>query len=140
MLEHGLLPCYALVRALRSGNFRSRPDCLAVEMIASYGMAVGASVFETCTWIGRFEEAWAARRCESEMHRVKRHEVKMAVCHDSRAKDANIRQALLDRWGGKEQAVGTKKRPGPLYGVKKDIWAALAVAVTQGDKSEPDSV
>jgi hypothetical protein len=47
------------------------------------------------------------------------------------AKDANIRQALIDRFGGsKEAAIGTIKRQGPLYGVKGHEFAALAVAVT----------
>jgi hypothetical protein len=41
-----------------------------------------------------------------------------------RAKDANIRQALIDKLG----AVGTKKAPGPLYGISGHLWAALAVA------------
>ena len=101
-------------------------DRCAVEMIASYGMAVGREVFETCVWIGRFLEAFGAEQCD----RLTRGEVKMHLCHSMKAKDANIRQALIDRLG----APGTKKAPGILYGVKADIWAALAVAVTWLDK------
>ena len=54
----------------------------------------------------------------------------MYLCHSMKAKDGNIRQAILDLYGGKDVALGNKKRPGPLYGVSKDIWAALAVAIT----------
>ena len=97
---------------------------LAVEMIASYGMAVGAEVFETCVWIGRYLQAWNGQSI-----RVKRLDVKLHLCHDSRAKDANIRQALIDRFG----APGTKKAPGLTYGISGDMWAALGVAVTAGD-------
>ena len=61
---------------------------------------------------------------------VYREDVKLHLCGSPRAKDANIRQALIDRWGGKAEAVGTVKKPGPLYGVKSHAWSALAVAVT----------
>lgn len=99
---------------------------LAIEMIASYGMAVGKEVFETCLWIGRFMQIHGPNDCRL----VYRKDVKLHLCGSPRAKDANIRQALIDRWGGKAEAVGTVKKPGPLYRVKSHAWAALAVAVT----------
>ena len=49
----------------------------------------------------------------------------------SRAKDAHVRQSLLDRYGSTRQlAIGSKSRPGPLYGISGHSWAALAVAVS----------
>lgn len=102
------------------------PVPIAIEMIASYGMAVGKEVFETCVWIGRFVQAAGADR----VRLVYRKDVKLHLCGSPRAKDANIRQALIDRWGGKAEAVGTVKKSGPLYGVKSHAWAALGVAVT----------
>lgn len=96
---------------------------LAIEMVASYGMPVGREVFETCVWIGRFMQAWYV---PSEVQLVYRQEAKLHLCKSVRAKDGNIRQALLDRFG----EVGTKKNPGPLYGVSGHVWSALAVAVT----------
>lgn len=105
---------------------------LAIEMIASYGMAVGSEVFDTCIWIGRFIQAWNGPYTQ-----VFRKDVKMHLCGQTKAKDANVRQALIDRFGpGKDKAIGTKKNPGPLYGISGDIWAALAVAVTHYDKTK----
>lgn len=98
---------------------------LAIEMIASYGMAVGREVFETCVWIGRFQQAWHTPEA---VRMVYRRDVKLHLCGSPRAKDPNIRQALLDLIGPQ----GTKKSPGPLYGIKSHAWAALAVAVTAG--------
>ncbi len=95
-------------------------DTVAIEMIASYGMAVGKETFQTCVWIGRFAE-----RCPIEPRMVYRKDVKMHLCHSMKAKDGNISQAIRDRFGEK----GTKANPGPLYGVSKHIWAALAVAI-----------
>jgi hypothetical protein len=118
----GITANEVLVRALRSGDL---PDVVVIEKVESYGMAVGAEVFDTVLWAGRFAEA--AHRVPVVM--LPRRTVKLALCADSRAKDANIRQALIDRFGG-SAAVGRKAAPGPLYGISRDVWSALAIAVT----------
>lgn len=107
------------------------PAVLAVEMIASYGMAVGQETFDTCVWVGRFIERWGIGLTRL----VYRLEVKRHICHDGHAKDANVRAALIDRYGGRAQAIGLKKTPGPLYGMTGDCWAALGVAITAAETS-----
>jgi hypothetical protein len=93
-----------------------------MEMVESYGMRVGKEVFETCVWIGRFCQAAEPRR----VYRLGRRYVKLAICSDSRAKDADIRGALVDLLG----APGTKKAQGPTYGIAGDEWQALGLAIT----------
>lgn len=104
---------------------------LAIEMIASYGMPVGREVFATCVWIGRFQQAW---HLPEAVRLVYRKDVKLHLCGSPRAKDPNVRQALIDLFpatgGGKVQQIGTKGRPGPLYGVSSHAWPALGVAIT----------
>lgn len=118
---------YELVEAGKTGV------TLVIEMIASYGMPVGKDVFETCVWIGRFIQAWN-HDWDGHYERMYRREVKMHLCGNPRAKDSNIRQAIIDLYprtgGGKTPQIGTKKQPGPLYGFKSDKWAALGVALT----------
>lgn len=105
-----------------------------IEMIASYGMAVGAEVFDTCVWIGRFSERSAivtGRLPEL----VKRQPIKLHHCHSSKAKDANIIQALVDRFGAdaSNRGKGTKAEPGWFYGFRADVWQAYALAVYVAD-------
>lgn len=107
-----------------------QPVILAIEMIASYGMAVGKEVFETCVWIGRFMQAW---HTPGSVKLVYRKEVKQHLCGTLKAKDANIRQALIDMIGPQ----GTKNAPGPTYGIKAHAWPALAVAVTLQHRINP---
>lgn len=127
VMHHAVLTNEELLFALHEPEIK--PDVVACEMMQSYGMAVGAEVFETCYFIGRIYD-----RCllsGLHFHRVFRREVKMHICNDPAAKDPNIRQALIDRFG----PIGTKKQPGPLYGIVSHAWSALAIAVTAHDRS-----
>ena len=98
-------------------------DVLALEMAESFGQKVWSQVFTTVRWTGRFQQAWS--RPEA-VRFVTRPQVKLHLCGKRNANDTMIRQALLEAVG----LQGTKKAPGPTYGVKSHAWAALAVAVT----------
>lgn len=116
----GIVPNTELQKRLEAHAY----DQLVIESVESYGMPVGRDVFETCIWIGRLDPTKEARL-------LPRREVKLHLCNSARAKDAHIRQALIDRFGpGREKAIGKKAAPGPLYGIKTHIWSALALAVT----------
>lgn len=111
-------------------TLRPSDEKYAIEVVESYGMPVGREVFQTCEWIGRFREALGR---EFDM-RLGRKDVKRHLCGSLRAKDSNVRAALIDRYGGSRQAAcGTKNNPGPLYCVTSHCWAALAIAVTARD-------
>lgn len=126
---------------------------IVIEQVASYGMAVGETTFSTVFWAGRF-----AQHCEIRgisWAQMKRLAVKMHICHDSRAKDSNIRQALIDRFGrpgsvevpmvdnsgapvffkaGPRKGMQkTEARPNKMAGIYGDMWSALAIAVTYCD-------
>jgi hypothetical protein len=108
-------------------------DHVAIEMVASYGMAVGREVFETCVWIGRFIES---ARVEAQL--VYRRDIKLHHCHSSKAKDSNITQALVDRFasGQPNKGKGTKSAPGWFHGFAGDMWQAYALAVYVADTRE----
>lgn len=110
-------------------------DAVVIEMVASYGMAVGATVFETCVWIGRFHEA-VDDMVVPEL--VFRKDVKMHHCGQTKAKDSNIVQALVDRFasGVRNNGKGTKADPGWFYGFRADVWQAYALAVLKADQVE----
>lgn len=131
LLEFGKTENNALL-----GRFKAplNVDAIAIEMVASYGMAVGREVFETCVWIGRFTQALQGEN----IHYIYRREEKLALCHDSKAKDSNIRQALIDRYAKHDfkNGKGVKANPDVFYGVSKDVWQAIAVGVTHFEKQQ----
>lgn len=111
----------------------SSRDVVAIEMIGHYGtgMAVGAEVYHTVLWIGRWlkvcESAGVAARL------IRRPSIKAELCGSAKAKDGEVAQALRDLLGDR----GTKKAPGPTYGVSGHAWQALAVAVAYARGVQP---
>lgn len=129
-LEAKIIVNEVIRELLENGDYE---QC-AIEMVACFGMPVGREVFETCLEIGRFTQC--AGRMHGEPKLIYRRDIKHHFCNNAKAKDANIRQAILDRFGGKEAAVGKKANPGPLYGIKSHLWSALAISLYIQDQNK----
>jgi hypothetical protein len=116
-----------LIKILGNVEDHYTHKCL-IEMITNYGQVVGTDVFNTLIFIGRCLQAYGPENTSL----IPRREIKLELCDSVRAKDKNIRQVLVDRFaktgGGKTPSIGTKKLPGPLYGIKSHAWSALALA------------
>ena len=131
ILEKGLEPNeelrWRLWRFINEASSKKEEVDVAIEMIQSYGMPVGREIFETCLWVGRYVEI-VKYNLGREPHLYSRTKIKAYVTGSSKAKDKDVRQALMTRFGG-------AKKGEPLEGVSKDIWSALAVAVYHYDGS-----
>jgi len=104
---------------------------VAVELMQSYGMPVGLSIFESCYRIGELMRACKGNGVT--FWPTTRKQVVSTLCGKANAKDKNVRAALLDLYpatgGGKTPQIGTKAQPGPLYGLAADEWSALAIGL-----------
>lgn len=131
-VEFGKIPNEEMLSTVNTYNVLQTVDDFAIEMVASYGMPVGESIFETVFWIGRF---WEETGNFKRKARIYRKDVKMNLCGSMKAKDSNIRQALIDRFAQHDlkNGKGTKGNPDWFYGVSKDVWSAIAVSVTYYD-------
>lgn len=129
LLAFGDWPNAKLLAAIH--GMAGQVHALAIEYPQPRGQPMYTQLVDTIFWIGRFVE-----RAGREWHPVNRMHVKIHLCGTPRGKDSNVRAALVSRWSvgapglGGSGPVGTKAKPGPLYGVSGDVWAALAVAVT----------
>ena len=113
-------------------------DELVYEEFQSYGMPIGVSTITSITWNGRYIQS--ALDKEKKVSFVYRKDEKMNLCHSMKAKDSNIRQALIDRFAQFDfkNGKGNKKQQDWFYGFSKDIWAAFAVGCTYLDKQKEE--
>ena len=134
---------------------------VVIEDVSHMGMPVGRDVFKTVRWSGRFDYL-AKEVMQQPVTYISRPDVKLSLCGSPRANDSTIRQALIDRFGGDEVAIGGKKCKGKckckgwfgrdhatcpdcggtgkitpsgmLYDISGHVWSALAVCLTCYDK------
>lgn len=154
-IEFGKIPNEEMLDKIKTLDY----DNLAIEMIASYGMPVGREVFDTCVFIGRCVEAGTTKKAKELQKELRgfdtinlvgaekpfyeyiyRKEEKINLCGSMKAKDSNIRQALIDRFAKFDfkSGKGVKSNQDFFYGFSSDVWAAYAVGVTYLDKQNGD--
>lgn len=139
---------------------------MAIETLKPRGMPTAFEEMQAQFWAGRFAQAWDHRHGGERFGvnapaQVFRMDVKMHLCGRTNANDSNIRQSLIDLFGGKNSAIGGIKchacggkgwrgrnhdqcdyckgekwqyPPGPLKGITEDCWSALAIAKTHWDQ------
>lgn len=128
-LKFGKIPNEMLRNKLQDLVYTYSIKEAAIEIIKSYGMAVGDTVFETCMWIGRFSEV--LEQLSVKVAYICRADEKMTICHNMKAKDSNIRTALIDLFAKHDfkNGKGTAEDPDWFFGFSADMWAAYAVSV-----------
>jgi len=118
--------------ALRNIDIYSgRAGLVAIERVQSYGIA-GSSLLRTSETVGRLWQCSEDLRLPTVL--IYRREVLRGLDVTGKGnRDALVRERLIEMHGGeRRKAQGTKKEPGPLYGVSSHAWQALAVAVVAG--------
>lgn len=127
----GKVPNEQLLRDLH--DLGEDVDRVVIEDFQTFGMPVGREVFQAVRWSGRFEEAVGGR---PPVVYILRSTVRSTMCHSMKATDVNVRASIIERFGGKDQAIGRKASPGPLHGMAADVWSALALALTYAEKED----
>lgn len=119
------------VRGYLRGTARLGDALVVIEDIQPRQQPLGKDVADTLRWIGRFMEAAQPLP----VHLVTRQTV-TAHHIDGGTKDADkrIRAALIDRFGG----PAAIRKGGPLAGIVKDMWSALAIALWYADTHPED--
>jgi len=106
-------------------------DEVAIEKIVSLGMPIGNTTIDTIFFNGRLHEFFL-NNFFLKPNWYTRMDIRMHLCLTTRAKDGNVRAALINRFG----EPSTKKLSHNIYNELEDkiyfgthFWSCLAVAM-----------
>lgn len=105
----------------------TRCDAFGCEWMEEQGIRLNDDTTETVLWAGAmiWEWGWWDR-----VELVRPRAIKKHLYGANTGNDSRKRQSLIERFGD----PGTKRQPGPLYGIKGHEWSALAVAVVVAER------
>ena len=114
-------------------------DVCGIEVLQAQGCQVQQTTFDTGHWGGRY--AQVVYDLGKPVYEIFRRKIKIHLCGKSSTGDTQVSAACRDRFkptgGGKDPWKGVKGKPGPLYGISKDMWSALAIAVYTNETWKP---
>lgn len=115
------------------GSFAGCLQLVACERVQSYGIA-GASLLRTAEVYGGIRRT--AEVAGLPFAGIYRRDVCNALHVKGKGRDQQVRQRMIEMHGGsKAEATGTKRAPGPLYGVTSHAWQALGLAVVARERA-----
>jgi len=134
----GTIENHAVLTMIKRNDLLS---VVAIERIRGYGLVSGDDTFDTCEWIGRFNQAAQDRNSALRaIFLIPRKEIKQRLCGNTTTNDKYVREALIDMLEDPEfvgrDAKGTKtiKKGGRLYELSGHTWSALAVAIVGSER------
>ena len=110
-------------------------DHFVIEGIQSYNSKQANTVIMTAMFIGRCLERIEIEHPGIPFSVLSPKTVRALVAKTSQASDSQMRGAVIDVFrlyfnlSDEKEVIGSKKAPGPLYGVSKDVWQALGLAL-----------
>lgn len=128
IVKQNIIPNKVLLEKVLTPHNISKIDAFAIEMIASYGMVVGKTIFDTCVWIGKFTQ-----RIEDNNESVSliyRKQITKWHCKNANADDALLRKYLIAKFGDPCDHTSITKD------VRSHTWSALAVATFYSEFKE----
>ena len=125
LVEKGVTNNDLFIQTLASKIQTRRVHFVVIEKVVAQGMSVAQPTFETCGKAGEFFNE-VDRYSTAAAFYMPRREVKLQLLGKVVGNDAQVNQAVRELMGDK----GTRKNPGPLYGMAgSDMWAALSVTL-----------
>jgi len=127
LFADGAMDNALVLQMMERGGLPYEPSRVVIETMSPRGMNLGRDTFDAIFFAGRLYQQAAAQvrnLCLDGVNPVERDTIKRVLLGRTNlpGADSKLRQLLLDEVGPK----GTKRAPGPTYGVSKHAWQALA--------------